>query len=72
MINGLFDFQKFQKNEKLDSVIQESLKSAGVDELGLDDLELVTAGLFVPTTIKKVGEKGLESATNPENPTLRV
>lgn len=49
MINGLFDFQKFQKNGKLDAVIQDSLKSTGFnDELELDDLELVTAG-YSPT-----------------------
>ena len=59
MIKSLFDYQKFQRNEKLDSIIKESLSATEVDELSLDELEFVSAGISNPE-YKKPG-LGFES-----------
>ena len=55
MLNGLFDYQKFQNNEKLDSVIEDSLKDLDLaKELSLSELEQISAAGLGRIHVRKI------------------
>lgn len=42
-LRGLFNYQHFQGNEKLNSVISKTLDKYNMEEIELDDLDMVNA-----------------------------